>query len=83
MAVPAVVAETALVPPPRRTPFELRVVAPVPPFPTGSVPLTSEVSEIVLAVVSASVPPLDLTIPAVNVDAPVPPRATPRVPLVS
>ena len=79
----AVVAASALVPAPMITPLLVSVVAPVPPFATGSVPLTSVVSETVLPVVSASVPPVDLTIPAVNVAAPVPPRATPRVPLVS
>ena len=49
------------------------MVAPVPPFPTGSVPVTSDAKFTLLAV-KADVP-LPLSTP-VSVVAPVPPRAT-------
>ena len=41
--VPALVTWTAPVPLPTRTPLEVKVVAPVPPLATGSVPVTSVV----------------------------------------
>ena len=45
MAAPAAVTPTALVPFPYRTPFVVNVVAPVPPLPTGKVPVTAAVDK--------------------------------------
>ena len=58
----------------------VKMLFPVPPLRTGSVPDTSaDPRPTVLAEVNALVPPVDFTKPDVNVVAPVPPFATPKV----
>ena len=72
--VPAAVTWTAEVPFPITTPLEVRVVAPVPPLPTGRVPVTSvvrstdvpSVEAIVDAQEVADVVPLATVVPVVE-----------------
>lgn len=82
--MPAVAAVNADVPFPFRTP--VRVVAPVPPFPTGSVPVTADVkltpesepprvSEPEEVTVPVRVRPLTVPVPLTDVTVPVPPVA--------
>ena len=80
--MPTAVAAIADVPLPYRTPFAVRVVAPVPPLPTGNVPVTwlvrltpdsvpPSVNEPVLVTVPVSVIPFTVPVPLTLVTVPV------------